>query len=126
METTYDTNSNYSGKARAKNDLADTQASKAASSDEFKNFVADVEDVVKRVANVTDADVARVRAKVQAALQSAKGGLADTAANLKQQARRAAKETDDYVHESPWTAIGIGAAVAAVLGVSVGYLVARR
>jgi len=37
-------------------------------------------------------------------------------------ARQAARVTDDYVHDNPWRAIGIGAAA----GLLVGWLVSRR
>jgi ElaB/YqjD/DUF883 family membrane-anchored ribosome-binding protein len=93
---------------------------------EFKNFVADIEDVVKRVANVTDNDVARVRAKIQSALTSTKDGLFSSVESAKHQAQQAAKYADDYVRESPWQALGVGAAVAAVLGLSIGLLISRR
>jgi ElaB/YqjD/DUF883 family membrane-anchored ribosome-binding protein len=32
------------------------------------------------------------------------------------QAKRAARATDDYVHDNPWQAIGIAAAVGMLLG----------
>jgi ElaB/YqjD/DUF883 family membrane-anchored ribosome-binding protein len=115
-----------SGK-RVKNDLQETGgAIKNAATDEFKNFVADVEDVIKRVADVSDADVARVRRKIESTLNSAKSGVEHSAEQLKMQAREAAKQADEYVHDSPWQAIGVGAALAAVVGVSVGYLLAAR
>jgi ElaB/YqjD/DUF883 family membrane-anchored ribosome-binding protein len=44
------------------------------------------------------------------------------AAPICETAGKAAGATDDYVHGSPWTAIG----VAALAGVAVGYLLARR
>ena len=39
-----------------------------------------------------------------------------------ERARRAARDTDEYVHEHPWHAVGAGAA----LGLLVGVLIARR
>jgi ElaB/YqjD/DUF883 family membrane-anchored ribosome-binding protein len=36
-------------------------------------------------------------------------------------AKQAAKATDDYVHENPWKAVGIGAGV----GLIVGMLISR-
>src|SRR5215510_7724024 len=114
METAYDTNLDTPRNKRGKQE--------SATSVEFKNFVSDVEDVVKRVADVGDADVARVRTKIQSALTSARSGLNDTVDNLRQQA----KQTDDYVRESPWQAMGIGTALGALIGISIGYLVGRR
>jgi ElaB/YqjD/DUF883 family membrane-anchored ribosome-binding protein len=122
MDTTYD-----SSDKRLKSDVKDGARNvKNVVSDEFKNFVSDVEDVVKGVSHVSDADVARVRAKIQSALTSTKDGVEITAANLTKRAREAATQADSYVRESPWQAIGIGAAIAALIGVSVGILAARR
>jgi ElaB/YqjD/DUF883 family membrane-anchored ribosome-binding protein len=125
METTYESGQSdfRNSKQRVKGDLA---AMKDTASDEFKNFVSDVEDVVKKVANVSDADVKRVSEKVRAAISSTKSGLASSADNIKQQAQQAAKYADNYVRESPWQAVGVGAAIAALLGLSIGYLAARR
>ncbi len=131
MDTTFDSNSSAdhlrSGEKRLKNDLKEGARNvKNTASEEFKNFVSDVEDVVKRVANASDTDVARVRSKIQAAIASTKDGIEITTANLTKQARETAKQADAYVHESPWKAVGIGAAVAAVIGLSLGYFASRR
>jgi ElaB/YqjD/DUF883 family membrane-anchored ribosome-binding protein len=125
METTYEGGQAEfrNGGKRAKSEL---NAAAKETSAEFKNFVADVEDVVKRVANVSDADVARVREKITSALSSTKSTLANSAENVKVQAQQAAKYADEYVHDSPWQAVGIGAAVAALLGLSIGILASRR
>lgn len=123
MDTTFDSSS----EKRLKNDLKDGARNvKDTATVEFKNFVSDVEDVVKRVASVSDSDVARMRSKIQAALASTKDGIEITTANLTKQARETAKQADAYVHESPWKAVGIGAAVAAVIGFSVGFFTSRR
>jgi ElaB/YqjD/DUF883 family membrane-anchored ribosome-binding protein len=129
METIYEGGNSdpRNSKQRVKGELSDAaQAAKDSASAEFKSFVADIEDVIKRVANVSDVEVARVRAKVQAALANTKSDIVSSAAGVKQQAERAARYTDEYVHESPWQAIGFGAAVAAVLGLSIGLLSSRR
>jgi ElaB/YqjD/DUF883 family membrane-anchored ribosome-binding protein len=129
MDTTFDSSQTElrAAKQRIKSDVVDAARGISGTvSDEFKNFVADVEDVVKRVAHANDADVARVRDRIQDAISSTKNGLSYSAANLKRQAQDAAKYADEYVHDSPWQAIGVGAALAAVFGLSIGYLTARR
>lgn len=132
METTYEGGQAEfrNGGKRAKSELnsaaSDLKSAAKETSVEFKNFVSDVEDVVKRVANVSDADVARVREKITSALSSTKSTLANSAENVKVQAQQAAKYADEYVHDSPWQAVGIGAAVAALLGLSIGILASRR
>ena len=90
---------------------------KSVASAEIKNLIADVEDLVARIADLKDADVARVRTKVLRAVDSAKSSLAGGAETMRRQAQRVASTTDDYVHDSPWQAVGIAALVGAVVGV---------
>jgi len=91
-------------------------------SGEWHNLIADVEDLVKQLANVGDAEVARVRARVEKTLASAKSVAAEGASSVKGYARQATTATDEYVRESPWTAVGLAAAV----GVLIGFLASRR
>jgi ElaB/YqjD/DUF883 family membrane-anchored ribosome-binding protein len=88
-------------------------------SDELKAFLADVEDLVKKVANVSDADVARLRSRVAGAIGDVREAIGDTAGSLRDRARMAVTVTDDYVHDRPWTAIGLAAAVGVIVGVGV-------
>jgi ElaB/YqjD/DUF883 family membrane-anchored ribosome-binding protein len=90
---------------------------KNAASAEIKSLIADVEDLVARIADLKDADVARVRNKVLRAVDAAKDSLAEGADTLRRQAQRAATTADDYVHDSPWQAVGIAALVGAVVGI---------
>jgi ElaB/YqjD/DUF883 family membrane-anchored ribosome-binding protein len=122
MDTTLDSNAKG-----LRTDLKDGARNvKNVATEELKNFIADVEDVVKSVAHVSDNDVARMRAKVQAAIASTKDSVEITSTHLTKRAREVAADTDSYVHASPWRAVGIGAAIAALIGVTVGALAARR
>lgn len=99
-------------------DVSDSAGNiKSAASAEIKSLIADVEDLVARIADLKDADVARVRNKVLRAVDSAKASLADSAETVRRQAQRAATTADDYVHDSPWQAVGIAALVGAVVGI---------
>jgi ElaB/YqjD/DUF883 family membrane-anchored ribosome-binding protein len=93
-----------------------------ARSAEWRNLVADVEDLIKKIANVDDAEIARVRAKVERTIESAKTAAMESTAGIREYARDATHATDEYVHESPWTAVG----VAAAFGAAIGFLLARR
>jgi len=95
---------------------------KNVASAEVKNLIADVEDLLARIADLKDADVSRVRNKVLQAVGNAKETIAANADNLRRQAREAVTATDDFVHDSPWQAVGI----AALVGALVGILVTRR
>jgi len=120
MEASFD---NAADQARAtgrrlKNDLSDGIGDiKSAASGEIKNLIADVEDLMARIADLKDADVVRVRSRVQRAVDATKQSLSDSAETLRRQAREVAGTADDYVRESPWQAIGIAALVGAVVGI---------
>jgi ElaB/YqjD/DUF883 family membrane-anchored ribosome-binding protein len=103
---------------RVKNDLSDGISDiKTVASGEIKNLIADVEDLMARIADLKDADVVRVRGKVQHAIDAAKQSLADGAGSIRRQAQDIATTADDYVRDSPWQAIGIAALVGAVVGI---------
>ena len=93
--------------------------------DELRAFLADVEDLVKKVGNVADADVARLRSRVSGAIGDVRQTIGDTTESLRERARMAVTVTDDYVHDRPWTAIGLAAAVGVIVGVGVS-AVSRR
>lgn len=125
METTFDPyGEELAASGRRLQDDASHGAGKlkGAATEEIKNLIADVEDLVARLADLNDADVASMRTKVMATVEAAKETLADSAETLRRRAQRAVSGADDYVRESPWAAVG----VAALVGALVGILVARR
>ena len=112
-----------SSASRVQSDLANgLQSAQDAGAHEFENLVSDVEELVSRVADVADPEVARVRTKVKDALASARKAISGGAGNVTRQARQVAGGTAEFVQGSPWQAIGI----AAVVGVTVGYFAGRR
>jgi ElaB/YqjD/DUF883 family membrane-anchored ribosome-binding protein len=96
-------------------DVAHTVAS--AGSREFRNLIADVEDLIKRIAHVDDQDLARARAKLENTLEAARASLHNGKERVRTTARHAADSTDEYVHSNPWSAIGIAAAAGAAIAV---------
>lgn len=123
METTFNPAGDPMGASgkRAK-PAADDGARRAAAATEIKNLIADVEELVARIADLNDADVVRIRTKVMNAVGAAKESLVGGADTLRRQAQKALSGADDYVRESPWAAVGLAALVGAVVGI----LVARR
>lgn len=89
---------------------------------ELHNLIVDVEDLLKKLANIGDAEIAKVRARVEKTLASAREAAGEGVTLVKGYARQGAQATDEYVHESPWTAMGLAAAV----GVLIGFIAARR
>jgi ElaB protein len=94
--------------------------------EEMRAFLADVEDVVKRVGNVSDADVARARAKVVGALGDVRRLASDTSDSLRERARAAAEQADEYVRDRPWQSIGLAAAIGLIVGVGIAAVSSRR
>ena len=63
-----------------------------------------------------------LRERIAIRLRDAKERLADLEAALVDKTKAAARATDDFVHEEPWKAVG----VAAALGLALGVLIGRR
>jgi ElaB/YqjD/DUF883 family membrane-anchored ribosome-binding protein len=94
----------------------------AERSTEWKNLVADVEDLVKRVANVDDAEIAEIRSRVEDTLQRAKSSAGSRIAQARDRAEEVSDATDEYVRENPWAALGVAAAI----GIVIGFVAGRR
>ena len=89
---------------------------------DMKSAIADAEDMLHATADQAGDKIASMRARIQERLQGARVRLAEAEANLIAKTRAAARATDAYVHESPWTAVGVAAAV----GLLVGLIIGRR
>lgn len=61
-------------------------------------------------------------ARVAAGLREAKEKLVSAERTAVEKAKQAAQATDSYVHDHPWQAVGVAAAV----GVLIGMLISRR
>src|SRR5271166_2044540 len=93
-----------------------------AGGQEVRNLMADVQDLLSRVAHVADPEIARLRARVERGLASAKQTIADGTERVQRHAKDAVAAGDSYVREQPWQSVGIAAAA----GLLIGFLVARR
>lgn len=97
----------------------------AASADvtkEFKSFVGEVENLIKESTSLTGEDLAKAKAKLAQRISSAKETINAASDVAVAQAKKTATATDNYVHESPWIAIGAGAAISFIAG----FLLANR
>ncbi len=90
--------------------------------DEFSAVLSEAEDMLKRAANETGDRARDLRSQVEAKLLAAKLQLQELQGAAVDRAKDAARATDDYVHDHPWQAIGIAAAV----GFFAGLLMNRR
>jgi ElaB/YqjD/DUF883 family membrane-anchored ribosome-binding protein len=90
--------------------------------DEFVAMLSDAEDLLKRAGNVTGERARDLRAQVEGKLLAAKLRLQELEGEAVDRARDAARYIDDDVHENPWRAIGLAAAIGFVAGL----VIARR
>jgi ElaB/YqjD/DUF883 family membrane-anchored ribosome-binding protein len=84
--------------------------------DDFAAVLAEAEDLMKRAGAETGQRAQDLRAQVEAKLLAAKLRLQELQGEAVDRAKDAARATDDYVHDNPWTAIGVAAAVGFVAG----------
>jgi ElaB/YqjD/DUF883 family membrane-anchored ribosome-binding protein len=90
--------------------------------DQSQEILHKTEKLIADAASATGKEAEALQARILNGLREAKSRLTDAEEAALEKARNAARATDEYVHEHPWKAIGIGAA----LGVVVGMLIARR
>lgn len=125
MEMTYkDDDRGVRSDARPFTNVADDAAQRAGETggQEVRTLLADVQDLVGRVAHVADPEISRLRNRIEVGLATTRKALADGTDQVQRQAKAAIATGDRYVHEQPWQSVGI----AAVAGLLVGFLVARR
>ena len=93
---------------------------------EFGAVVAEMEHLLKSVANAGSEKAGAVRTSVEQNLTKAKDRLHGYQQAVADRSRATAKATDHYVHEHPWQALGIAAGLNIVAGVVLGLLLSRR
>ena len=91
---------------------------KGRMADDLKMIVSDGEKLLKAAANASEEGFTAARAKFAEQIMSAKAKLTDASQPVIEKAGQA----DDYVHDSPWAAIGFAAA----FGILIGFLAAKR
>jgi ElaB/YqjD/DUF883 family membrane-anchored ribosome-binding protein len=98
-------------------DTSQVRKTKKFANASINDFLDNVDDLTKAIKDVETPEIARVRAKVKMALEAAKSALSDSAAQVRGQAKRVTRTTDNYVRDNPWQVVGIAAVVGVVLGV---------
>lgn len=93
-----------------------TDVSKDKLMADLKAVVADAEELLRATANQTGERVTAARARATESLNLAKERLAEAQASAMENAKAAARATDDYVHDNPWRAMGVAAVVGLLLG----------
>ena len=100
--------------------MSDTQNTSLTSQEklvvDIRAVIADAEDILKATADQTGEKIANLRTRLKDRLLGARIRLDAAEAALIEKTRAAARAADDYVHESPWQAVGIGVGVGFLLG----------
>jgi ElaB/YqjD/DUF883 family membrane-anchored ribosome-binding protein len=86
---------------------------------DLKLVLTDAEALLKSAAATTGEKAAELREKASASLRGASEKITDLQAVALEKGKAAATATDDFVHERPWTAIGVAAGAAFLLGLLV-------
>lgn len=102
------------------NSTTDISREKLAS--DLRIVVADAEELLRATAGQMGEKAVVARERIQESLRVAKDKLARAEEVMVDKTKAAARATDDYVHDHPWGAVGIAAAV----GLVIGMLISRR
>ena len=89
---------------------------------DLKVVISDTEELLRATGGAAGEKAGELRERIAIRLRDAKERLADLEAALVDKTKAAARATDDFVHEEPWKAVG----VAAALGLALGVLIGRR
>jgi ElaB/YqjD/DUF883 family membrane-anchored ribosome-binding protein len=84
-------------------------------SSQLGKFLDDVEDLIRHISPIDNADITRARQKVESSINSVRNVAGRSVHQAIDSTKAAAKKTDTFVHESPWTAIGIAAVAGLVI-----------
>lgn len=84
--------------------------------------IADAEELLKMTAGQAGEKAVEVRHRVEQRLATARAELARVQAEAAAHVRQAGQAADHYVHQHPWTAVGVAAGAGLVLGL----LLSRR
>jgi ElaB protein len=95
---------------------------RVAAHQEVRKLIADVEELIRRVSDAADPELARLRAKVESTVATTRKAISDGTEQVQRQAKEAFEASDRYARAQPWEAIG----VAAIAGLVIGFLVGRR
>jgi len=87
---------------------------------DMRVVVGDLESMLKATANSADLEVRALADRLRERLGAAKARLIDAEHAVLEKGRQIARTTDDYVHENPWTSIGVAAGMGLLLGIVIG------
>ena len=83
---------------------------------DFKALMADAEELIKATASHDDGPLGAIRSKALETLNSAKESLSSVEGTMTEKTKVVAERTDDFVHRTPWEAVGVAAGIGLLLG----------
>ncbi len=89
---------------------------------ELKSLADTLEEVLRGSSEKPKAEFDKLRSKAESALKETRSRLGEGGERLAEQTKVVAEKADEYVHDNPWTGIGI----CAVIGFVLGALITRR
>lgn len=90
--------------------------------DDFTAVLGEAEQLLRDAAEEGGEKARDMRRQVEEKLAKAKVRMQELEGQLADRTRACARATDDYVHDHPWQAVGVGAA----FGLLLGLLLSRR
>src|SRR6185369_803827 len=88
---------------------------------DIQNVVSDAQELLRTVQTEGQSKLTEVRGQGEAKLDNAKQMLGQLGTQVQDGAKQAMDTTDEYVRANPWRAVGVSAAVGALIG----FLIAR-
>jgi ElaB/YqjD/DUF883 family membrane-anchored ribosome-binding protein len=83
---------------------------------DFNQVVSETQGLLDSMKSATSEKTAQLRASLEKNLEATRKRLTELQTTASERATAAAKATDDYVRESPWTAVGVAAGVGVLVG----------
>jgi len=83
---------------------------------DVKSGLNNVEELLREAASSTGDRATELRASAMASLRTARESLLDLQEEMLERGKKAARATDDYVHDNPWRSLGIAVATGFVIG----------
>ena len=87
---------------------------------DVKVLVKDTEELVRATASEAGEKIVDIRNRAQEAVNNLKPQLVKMETAVVDKAKATCTATDAYIHDNPWTAIGVAAGVGLVIGLLVG------
>jgi ElaB/YqjD/DUF883 family membrane-anchored ribosome-binding protein len=100
--------------------MPSTSQAKERLAADFREVMSDIDSLLTATTNKAEGEATALRSRIVDRLEAAKIRVADAQHEAVERAKRAADATDHYVHDHPWQAIGVAAAIGLVVGVLIG------